>query len=192
MTEQHIPVTSLFRISHSAFLSRLLATNGFWYIFAFSLLCLLSLVFGIFIDIRIFMVAVMAVLIGVPFLIFMLYWSYGMTRVNSVNVLQHIIHFADSGLTVEILRYAPTEEPSEEDDGFLKNEKSAPVEDWIERVYSIESYPVQISGGFSVPVREVASGETGFLICPRSGFPEPVDYEAALALCIRAAEQTPD
>lgn len=181
MTDSPAISTSVFRIPASRFLSRLAGREGFWYIFGVSLLVAVGMVFGIFVDLRIFIIVLMIALIGIPFLIFFLYWSFGMTRVNSVNVLPHKIVFNGGILKISVLRSFP--DPGEEQDKEQEEAEEEPEEDWLEYTFVAIAPPVQISGGFSVAVRDKASGCIGEILCPRTAFESDDDCGATFASC---------
>lgn len=111
MTESGINVTAdqgseittdLFRISSARFIKFLLGKKAFWFFFASGLFFLISVVFGIFVDIRIIILALMIIFILIPFVVFIFYFYYALTPLNSSNILPHTLKFSSEGISIDI------------------------------------------------------------------------------------------
>lgn len=156
-----------FRISHSRFMTLMIARKGFWWIFTFFLLLGLSAVFGIFLDMRFFIVALMIIFILAPMMMFYLYFSIGTTRENAPNILPHRLILESEGITIEV---------------FVAGD------DESEGRTALFSYPAERIGnyslygdGFLIPIKG-KEGKAGIVLLPYSALPSKELIEEASSI----------
>ena len=178
--------TEVFRISQGKFLRYLMARKALWFMSSVGVLLVGSLVLGVWVDLRIFILALMAVFIVIPFMMFMLYWSYALSPLNAANVLPHKLILSDAGLIVSVLKSKPKEEEKKEKEDNGEEGREAAIgkeeehQEWFEMEFPSGSYGnVVLTGdGFALTIEK--DGKTGSLLIPRRAFSFPDAFQQFL------------
>lgn len=136
----------------------------------------LTAVFMAAVDIRISLVAMMVVLLVVPFVEAMLYYSYALSRENFINGLPHSVRIDNDRLVVTLWR-RPTEDEQEEYVAEGEEKKYIRLRD--------ESFdPAHITGwtpGSQGGTASLSDRRRGFLYIPASIYADDAAYREVAA-----------
>lgn len=101
-------------MSHGSFMMRMVYLYCSWWLWGSVSVIALSLIPGIFIDIRWLIVSSMLIFIVAPMLFAFLYISIGFRRENVANVVWHKVRIEDDGISVIV--YKPVFDSEIQDD----------------------------------------------------------------------------
>lgn len=105
--------TLRFRMPHSLFVKRMFLFYGRKWFIALGVVFLALIAVGLFLDIRWIVVALMVLFLVAPMAMAFLYYSIGLRRECSVNVMEHQFVFSPEG--VETVYYISNDDEETED-----------------------------------------------------------------------------
>lgn len=175
--------TGIFRADRGRFARLLFERHGQGWLLAGMMLVMVSLILGVLVDYRIFILAFIVICLLGPAMMMLLYFNYGMKGENYLNVIDHRLEIGEKELTVWLLiKSLPKEgEKGENPDEEVGEDRALDEEVWRSMVWPLSSFGPYTVGKDYVIFPFIIQG-SGFLYLPREAFADDEDFAEAVRI----------
>ena len=172
--------TRIFKMNAVNFLTTFIFRYAWIWLLALSLIGVTGIALGIIIDLRWFIIGLMAIFIVFPMIFAFLYYYYGLKRECYVNTVDHSLGFCENGIEVRIYFKGEGKKTSDNQNMEVADQK----EKIDEREYRSEFFPYEDMLPFVINSKSViipfASPIKGFLWLPADSFSDEEELAEAL------------
>lgn len=181
--------TGVFKAGRGRFARLLFERHGQGWLLGGVMLVMISLILGIFLDYRIFILAFIVVCLLGPAMMMLLYYNYGMKGENYINVIDHRLEIGEKELTVWLLFKNLPEKVEEGKEYEWPEEDMPPCEEvWRPKVWPLSSFG-HYTVGKDYVIFPFLTQEGGFLYLPLEAFDSDEDFAEAVRIIASEADK---